>query len=92
MNAKLAEDAGFDFVSFSDPLHPWLEAQGHAPFAWSVLGAMTYGPDAEKHARGIKTFVDAGYNRIALTGVGPDQAGFINFIMRRLRPALEKML
>jgi G6PDH family F420-dependent oxidoreductase len=39
-NAVLAEAAGFDFVSISDHFHPWLEAQGHSPFAWSVLGAI----------------------------------------------------
>lgn len=39
-NACKAEAAGFDFVSISDHFHPWLEAQGHAPFAWSVLGAI----------------------------------------------------
>jgi len=39
-NAALAEAAGFDFVSLSDHFHPWLEAQGHSPFAWSVLGAI----------------------------------------------------
>jgi G6PDH family F420-dependent oxidoreductase len=39
-NAVRAEEAGFDFVSISDHFHPWLEAQGHSPFAWSVLGAI----------------------------------------------------
>jgi G6PDH family F420-dependent oxidoreductase len=39
-NARRAEDAGFDFVSISDHFHPWLESQGHSPFAWSVLGAI----------------------------------------------------
>ena len=39
-NAKRAERAGFDFVSISDHFHPWLESQGHSPFAWSVLGAI----------------------------------------------------
>jgi G6PDH family F420-dependent oxidoreductase len=42
-NAVAAEAAGFDFVSISDHFHPWLEAQGHAPFAWSVLGAIAHG-------------------------------------------------
>jgi G6PDH family F420-dependent oxidoreductase len=32
-----AERAGFDFVEISDHFHPWLESQGHSPFAWSVL-------------------------------------------------------
>ena len=35
----LAERAGFDFAVISDHFHPWLEAQGHSPYAWSVLGA-----------------------------------------------------
>ncbi|HEX4504085.1 MAG TPA: TIGR03557 family F420-dependent LLM class oxidoreductase [Alphaproteobacteria bacterium] len=39
-NAARAEAAGFDFVSLSDHFHPWLEAQGHSSFAWSVLGAI----------------------------------------------------
>jgi G6PDH family F420-dependent oxidoreductase len=41
-NAVRAEAAGFDFLSISDHFHPWLEAQGHSPFAWSVLGAIAY--------------------------------------------------
>jgi G6PDH family F420-dependent oxidoreductase len=39
-NARMAEDAGFDFVAISDHFHPWLESHGHSPFAWSVLGAI----------------------------------------------------
>ena len=35
--AVLAEEAGFDFVEMSDHYHPWLEAQGHSAFTWSVL-------------------------------------------------------
>ncbi|MEU2157668.1 LLM class F420-dependent oxidoreductase [Streptomyces sp. NPDC019396] len=34
-----AERAGFDFSVTSDHYFPWLEAQGHSPYAWSVLGA-----------------------------------------------------
>jgi G6PDH family F420-dependent oxidoreductase len=41
-NAIRAERAGFDFVSISDHFHPWLESQGHASFAWSVLGAIAH--------------------------------------------------
>ena len=36
----LAEEHGFDFVSISDHFHPWVDAQGHSPFVWSVLGAL----------------------------------------------------
>lgn len=38
--AVAAEAAGFDFVEISDHYHPWLDVQGHSPFAWSVLGAI----------------------------------------------------
>ncbi|UOX91213.1 TIGR03557 family F420-dependent LLM class oxidoreductase [Amycolatopsis sp. FBCC-B4732] len=36
-----AEAAGFDFEVMSDHYSPWLAEQGHAPYAWSVLGAVT---------------------------------------------------
>ncbi|MFP7833812.1 LLM class F420-dependent oxidoreductase [Marisediminicola sp. LYQ134] len=35
-----AEKAGFDFEVSSDHHSPWLVSQGHAPYAWSVLGAV----------------------------------------------------
>jgi G6PDH family F420-dependent oxidoreductase len=38
-DVALAEEAGFDFATISDHYFPWLEAQGHSPYAWSVLGA-----------------------------------------------------
>ena len=38
--AAAAEDAGFDFEVCSDHYSPWLVAQGHAPYAWTVLGAV----------------------------------------------------
>jgi hypothetical protein len=34
-----AEQAGFEFSVISDHYQPWLAAQGHSPYAWSVLGA-----------------------------------------------------
>jgi G6PDH family F420-dependent oxidoreductase len=39
-NARRAEQAGFEFAAISDHFFPWLEEQGHSPFAWSVLGAV----------------------------------------------------
>ena len=39
-DAVAAEDAGFDFEVISDHYFPWLDAQGHAPNAWPVLGAV----------------------------------------------------
>jgi G6PDH family F420-dependent oxidoreductase len=40
--AVKAEAAGFDFLVSSDHYSPWLMSQGHAPYAWSVLGAVAY--------------------------------------------------
>ncbi|GAA1503595.1 LLM class F420-dependent oxidoreductase [Terrabacter terrae] len=37
-----AEQAGFDFEVSSDHYSPWLAEQGHAPYAWSVLGAVAH--------------------------------------------------
>ncbi len=38
--AVRAEQAGFEALWISDHYHPWTGAQGHAPFVWSVLGAI----------------------------------------------------
>jgi G6PDH family F420-dependent oxidoreductase len=38
--AEAAEDVGFDLAVSSDHYFPWLSAQGHAPYAWTVLGAV----------------------------------------------------
>jgi coenzyme F420-dependent glucose-6-phosphate dehydrogenase len=38
--ASRAEAAGFEYGSISDHFHPWVEAQGNSPFAWSVMGAI----------------------------------------------------
>jgi G6PDH family F420-dependent oxidoreductase len=39
-NARRAEDAGFDHLLISDHIHPWVDAQGHSPFVWGVIGAI----------------------------------------------------
>ena len=39
--AKLAEEAGFHALWISDHYHPWTDEQGHSPFVWSVIGALS---------------------------------------------------
>lgn len=39
--ARLAEQAGFEALWISDHFHPWLDEQGEAGFAWSVIGALS---------------------------------------------------
>jgi G6PDH family F420-dependent oxidoreductase len=41
--ARQAEEAGFEFAILSDHFHPWIDAQGHSPFAWTVLGGIATG-------------------------------------------------
>jgi coenzyme F420-dependent glucose-6-phosphate dehydrogenase len=39
-NARAAEEAGFGFGFISDHFHPWVDAQGHSPFVWAVVGGI----------------------------------------------------
>ena len=39
-HARLAEEAGFTYALISDHYHPWVDAQGHSPFVWSVIGGI----------------------------------------------------
>ena len=39
--ARMAEEAGFHGLWISDHFHPWNEEQGHSPFVWSVIGAIS---------------------------------------------------
>jgi G6PDH family F420-dependent oxidoreductase len=39
--ARLAEQAGFERLWISDHFHPWNSEQGHSPFVWSVIGALS---------------------------------------------------
>lgn len=51
--AVAAERIGFDFEVSSDHSFPWLDEQGHSPYAWSVLGAVAH---ATSHV-GLLTYV-----------------------------------
>lgn len=38
--AGRAEETGFEFAMISDHFHPWVDAQGHSPLVWAVLGGI----------------------------------------------------
>jgi G6PDH family F420-dependent oxidoreductase len=48
-----AEAVGFDFAVSSDHYFPWLDSMGHAPYAWSVLGAVAHATER----LGLMTYV-----------------------------------
>jgi G6PDH family F420-dependent oxidoreductase len=39
--ARRAEEAGFHALWISDHFHPWIDEQGHSPFVWSAIGAIS---------------------------------------------------
>lgn len=51
--AERAEAVGFDFVEISDHYHPWLDNQGHSPFAWSVLAAIAVRTERIRMGTGV---------------------------------------
>jgi G6PDH family F420-dependent oxidoreductase len=51
--AATAEQVGFDFEVMSDHYAPWLAEQGHAPYAWTTLGAVAHATSRV----GLMTFV-----------------------------------
>jgi coenzyme F420-dependent glucose-6-phosphate dehydrogenase len=51
-----------------------------------IVGAIACGPDADRHAERIQSYIDAGYDHVYVHQVGPDQAGFLRFAERELLP------
>ena len=46
------------------------------------------GPDPERYVEAFRPFVDAGFDEVAITQIGPDQEGFFKFYEREAaRPA-----
>jgi coenzyme F420-dependent glucose-6-phosphate dehydrogenase len=52
-HARAAEDAGLEFGLISDHVHPWVDAQGHSPFVWSVLGAIAQATERFRIGTGV---------------------------------------
>jgi G6PDH family F420-dependent oxidoreductase len=50
------------------------------------------GPDVETHLAGIRPYLDAGFDEIYISQVGPDQAGFMKFWNDELEPALAELV
>jgi len=52
-NARRAEEVGFEFALISDHFHPWVSAQGHSPFVWSVIGGISQVTDHLRLGTGV---------------------------------------
>ncbi|HEX3087123.1 MAG TPA: TIGR03557 family F420-dependent LLM class oxidoreductase [Ilumatobacteraceae bacterium] len=55
----------------------------------SMADDMPCGPDVEPIVAAAKEYVDAGFDRVYLTQVGPDQEEFFAFFTKELAPALK---
>jgi coenzyme F420-dependent glucose-6-phosphate dehydrogenase len=53
-----------------------------------VAEAIICGPDPERHLAGVRQFVEAGYDRVYIHQIGPDQEGFFRFYERDVLPKL----
>jgi G6PDH family F420-dependent oxidoreductase len=46
------------------------------------------GPDPERYVAAVNEYVEAGFDEVAMTQIGPDQEGFFRFYETELRPRL----
>jgi len=53
--------------------------------------AMPNGPELQPYLDAIEKYRQAGFDRLILTQVGPDQAGFLQFWERELGPAVRRL-
>jgi G6PDH family F420-dependent oxidoreductase len=56
----------------------------------TVAQKVSCGPSAERHMQAIDRYIQAGYDHIILTQIGPDQDEFLEFFERELAPNLRK--
>jgi coenzyme F420-dependent glucose-6-phosphate dehydrogenase len=52
-HAVAAERAGLSFGLISDHIHPWVDAQGHSAFVWSVLGGIAQATNRFRIGTGV---------------------------------------
>ena len=53
----------------------------------TIAEMVACGPDPDRHREAIQEYVDAGFDRIYVHQVGPDQDGFMRFYEREVMPA-----
>jgi len=51
--ARRAEEVGFGFALVSDHYHPWIDAQGHSPFVWTVIGGVAQATERLRLGTGV---------------------------------------
>lgn len=54
-----------------------------------VAAQVTCGPSAERHLKAVSKFIDAGFDHIVFTQIGPDQEYFFDMFEKELAPSLK---
>jgi G6PDH family F420-dependent oxidoreductase len=70
------------------PLPSHFEQAAEMVSVEDLEGSVSWGPDPEVHVEGIKKFVDAGYDHIAVHQIGQEQDGFFDFYATEVLPRL----
>ena len=80
------------YVLISDHIHPWVDAQGHSPFVWGVIGAIARGDRADpaRHRGHVPADPHASGDRRARRRDGADAAGRALLPRRRHRREPER--
>jgi hypothetical protein len=56
----------------------------------AVAEAIPCGPEPRRHLEAISRYIDAGFDHIILTQIGPDQEEFFNFSRKELTQGLPR--
>jgi G6PDH family F420-dependent oxidoreductase len=56
-----------------------------------TAGSVACGPDPEKHVAAIEPYLEAGYDEVYISQMGPEQEGFFRFWEEELQPRLAKL-
>ena len=59
--------------------------------AKGAKAATSRSPDVTSYVEAVKTYVDAGFDEIYLSQIGPDQDGFFRFWDAELKDALSEL-
>jgi G6PDH family F420-dependent oxidoreductase len=51
-----------------------------------VAGIVPCGPDPDRHVEAIDRYLEAGFDKVYVNQIGPEQEGFFDFYARELRP------
>jgi hypothetical protein len=54
----------------------------------TIAEQITCGPSPERHLKAIRKYVDAGFDHIVLTQIGPEQDYFLEMFEKEIAPAL----